>query len=183
MWRCSSIWSQNCQIHAPATSPEGVNATGTNSSRSWMDTSNLSGIDPRLLDLQAHSLVTEIPRLIMYAYGRTNRIAVSYANHRRVAGLIYQVSHRCQLKVGWTWSRMVSIISNYATLTGGGNMATTWLISPRKQTSLPKRCHASPAHPLPSYPIWFTGSSSHSICIPVGNCRLAALWAVSRRPR
>ena len=34
--------------------------------------------------------------------------------------------------------RMVAIISNYATSTSGGNMATTWLISPRKQTSLPK---------------------------------------------
>ena len=37
--------------------------------------------------------------------------------------------------------RMFAIISNYTTSTSGENMAATWLISPRKQTSLPKRFH------------------------------------------
>jgi hypothetical protein len=60
----------------------------------------------------------------------------------------------------WEQWRMVAIISNYTTSTSGGNMAATWLISPRKQTSLPKRFHPLPTPPDSSTPLWFTMSGS-----------------------
>ena len=47
--------------------------------------------------------------------------------------------------------RMVAIISNYATSASGGNMAAAWFISPRKQTSLPKRF--APSIPGTLWPI------------------------------